>query len=34
MKKWQTPILARMAVRTTARGTGPCPDGDGGSEAM
>lgn len=32
--KWSIPVLERIEVRSTARGNGPCPDGDGGSEAM
>ena len=32
--KWSTPALGRLEVASTARGSGPCPDGDGGSEAM
>ena len=32
--KWRVPVLQRIAVQSTARGNGPCPDGDGGSEAM
>ncbi len=34
MKKWQQPRLSRVAVPATLRGNGPCPDNDGGSEAM
>ena len=32
--KWSAPVLGRLEVTSTARGSGPCPDGDGGSEAM
>lgn len=32
--KWTIPVVNRIGVSTTARGSGPCPDGDGGSEAM
>ena len=32
--KWNRPIVGKLGVSTTARGSGPCPDGDGGSEAM
>ena len=32
--KWNVPVLGRIEVYRTARGSGPCPDGDGGSEAM
>ena len=34
MKLWTKPVLGRIAVNQTRRGSGPCPDGDGGSEAM
>ena len=32
--KWNAPVVIKLRVSTTARGSGPCPDGDGGSEAM
>ena len=32
--KWNAPVLGRLEIVNTARGSGPCPDGDGGSEAM
>ena len=32
--KWTAPVVGKLVVSTTARGSGPCPDGDGGSEAM
>ena len=32
--KWTVPVVGKLGVSTTARGSGPCPDGDGGSEAM
>ena len=32
--KWNVPVLGRLEISSTARGSGPCPDGDGGSEAM
>ncbi len=32
--KWSVPTLGKVGVSATARGSGPCPDGDGGSEAM
>ena len=32
--KWTVPVVVRLEVSTTARGSGPCPDGDGGSEAV
>ena len=31
---WTVPVLGKIRVSSTARGSGPCPDGDGGSEAM
>ncbi len=34
MKQWTKPAIGRIAVTDTHRGSGPCPDGDGGSEAM
>ncbi len=32
--KWTVPVVGRLEVSATAHGSGPCPDGDGGSEAM
>ena len=32
--KWTVPVVGKLGVSSTARGSGPCPDGDGGSEAM
>ena len=32
--KWTVPVVGKVGVSSTARGSGPCPDGDGGSEAM
>ena len=34
MKQWTKPVIGRIEVSETLRGSGPCPDGDGGSEAM
>ena len=34
MKQWTKPVIGRIGVSETLRGSGPCPDGDGGSEAM
>ena len=34
MKIWTRPRLIRLNVTETFGGSGPCPDGDGGSEAM
>ena len=34
MKQWTKPVIGRVAATETLRGNGPCPDGDGGSEAM
>lgn len=34
MRSWVKPALTRIKVSETLRGNGPCPDGDGGSEAM
>ena len=34
MKLWTKPVIGRLSVAETHRGSGPCPDGDGGSEAM
>lgn len=34
MQKWTKPVLVKLDIAETLRGSGPCPDGDGGSEAM
>lgn len=34
MRNWVKPSLVKVRVAETLRGSGPCPDGDGGSEAM
>lgn len=34
MRNWVKPTLIQIQVSETLRGNGPCPDGDGGSEAM
>ena len=34
MQKWTKPELVKLDIAETLRGSGPCPDGDGGSEAM
>lgn len=34
MMKWTKPIVIKLDIAETLRGSGPCPDGDGGSEAM
>ena len=35
MKLWTKPVIGKVVVvADTLRGSGPCPDGDGGSEAM
>ena len=34
MKLWTKPVIGKVVVADTLRGSGPCPDGDGGSEAV
>lgn len=34
MRNWVKPTLIQIQVSETLGGNGPCPDGDGGSEAM
>ena len=34
MRTWTKPVLVKLDIAETLRGSGPCPDGDGGSEAM
>ena len=34
MCAWTKPVLVKLDIAETLRGSGPCPDGDGGSEAM
>ena len=34
MRTWTKPVLVKLDIAGTLRGSGPCPDGDGGSEAM
>lgn len=34
MRNWTKPQLVKLNISRTLQGSGPCPDGDGGSEAM
>ena len=34
MRTWTRPVLVKLDIAETLKGTGPCPDGNGGSEAM
>ncbi len=34
MRIWSKPVLVKLDIAETLGGSGPCPDGDGGSEAM
>jgi hypothetical protein len=34
MRTWTKPVLVKLDIAETLKGSGPCPDGDGGSEAM
>ena len=34
MRTWTKPMLVKLDIAKTLKGSGPCPDGNGGSEAM